>query len=179
MHIIWSRWGTRRTEKTEGQGDTTYNICQDFEIANHNHPVSKSCKHNSSLHKHKHLESWIHDIMERRNEAFQKVRSVMSAMLMISFLLRVAQTNLHRPQPVDLSVCGQQQKCRQHHQNSGNIIADIRRNHYTTRCFWSQVSRLCLLSCLTGSQSEPGFARSGYGSMFAMSLHSDLERLDD
>jgi hypothetical protein len=132
-----------------------------------------------SLYRPKRLVSWIQDMTERRNEAFQKVCSVTSVALVTVVLLFVAQTNLHRPQPVDLSVCGQQQECRQHHQNSGNIVTDTRRDHYTTRHIRSQTSRLCLLSHLTGPQSESGSSSPGYGSMFAMSLHPDLSRLDE
>jgi hypothetical protein len=151
-----------------------YIACQALDTANHNQPVSQFCKHNSSLHRPKRLVSWIHDMTERRNEAFQQVCSVTLVALVTVVLLFVAQTNLHRPQPVDLSVCRQQQECRQHHQNSRNIVTDTRRDHYATRHIRPQISRLCVLPHLTGSQSESGSSSPGYGSMSAMSLHSDI-----
>lgn len=118
--------------------------------------------------------------MERRNEAFQKVQRSISMMLMMMFFSQcVAQTNLHRPQPVDLSVCGQPQECRQHHSKSRKALKNIRGNHYTVRHFRSQIGRLCLLSRLAGSQSESRSSSTGYGSRFTKSRGSHFQRLDD
>ena len=175
------RWHvkTRRSRRKEGQGGPAFIACQALKAANHDSSVSKSCKRNSSFRKHNQLESRIDDIMERRNAAFQKVYNATFTVVMMLFLPCVAQTNLHRPQPGDPSVCGQQQKCRQHYQISRNIIADSRRDHDTTGHFRSQTRRLCLLPHLTGPQSESGSSSSSHGSMSAMSLYPDLARLDD